>query len=142
MRMNTEPQKDTNRSAEHTGNEDEILRMTGIVRQTAYNIHTYFGPGFLEKVYENALRHRLEALGIITEQQVPVKVYDADGFVVGEYQVDLLIAKSIIVELKALKSLIPEHEAQLLNYLKATRIRHGVLINFGTVRFQIKKYVL
>lgn len=120
----------------------DALQITDHVRQTGYEMHTYFGPGFLEKVYENTLKHRLEQLGIKTEQQIPVKVYDADGFIVGEYQADLFVAGEIIVEMKAVKNLIPEHEAQLLNYLKATRIRHGILMNFGAPKFQIKKYAL
>ena len=76
------------------------------------------------------------------DQQSPITVKDEDGTIVGEYFADLLVEEKLIVEIKATKSLSGEHEAQLLGYLKSTRIEHGLLINFGSFRFQIKKYVL
>tara|TARA_R110001592_G_scaffold23522_3_gene92207 strand:+ start:178 stop:636 length:459 start_codon:yes stop_codon:yes gene_type:complete len=112
------------------------------VRQTAYAIHVYHGHGHLEKVYENALAHRLRNAGLAVEQQYPMKVYDEDGTVIGEYMADLLVEGELIVELKAVRTTAPEHIAQLLGYLKSSRKEHGVLINFGSYKFYIKKYAL
>ena len=112
------------------------------VRETAYAIHVYHGHGHLEKVYENALAHRLRKNGLDVKQQLPLTVYDEDGTLLGDYFADLLIADRLIVELKACRSLADEHVAQLLGYLKSARIEHGLLINFGSYKFQIKKYAL
>lgn len=112
------------------------------LRETAYAIHVYHGQGHLEKVYENALAHRLRKDGVEVKQQHPLTVYDEDGTVLGEYLADLLIDGQLIVELKACRALADEHTAQLLGYLKSARIEHGLLINFGSYKFQIKKYAL
>ena len=111
-----------------------------IVRQTAYNIHVYHGNGHLEKVYENALAHRLRKAGFDVKQQYPMPVYDEDGTIIGDYFGDLLVDNQLIVELKAAKTIADEHIAQTLGYLKASRIEHGLLINFGSYRFQVRKY--
>jgi GxxExxY protein len=113
-----------------------------IVRQTAFDIHVYHGEGHLEKVYENALAHRLRKAGFGVKQQHPLKVYDEDGTEIGDYFADLLVDGRLIVELKAAKTITDEHVAQTLGYLKISRIEHGLLINFGSYRFQIQKYVL
>lgn len=120
----------------------EIRELCDRVRQTAYDIHVYHGHGHLEKVYENALAHRLRKLGLDVKQQHPLKVYDVDGTLIGEYATDLLVDNSLIVELKAAKNLADEHVAQLLGYLKSSRVEHGLLINFGSYKFEIKKYAL
>ena len=122
--------------------ETDIFQLCDIVRETAFAIHKYHRHGHLEKVYENALTHRLRKLGIEVDQQYPILVYDEDGTVVGEYKADLLIAKELVVELKACNSTCDDHVAQLLGYLRSTRIEHGLLINFGAPKFYIKKYVL
>ena len=119
-----------------------INDLCGAVRQTAYDIHVYHGNGHLEKVYENALAHRLRKGGLDVKQQQPLKVYDEDGTEIGDYLADLLVEDRLIVELKAAKTIADEHIAQTLGYLKASRIEHGLLINFGSYRFQIRKYVL
>jgi GxxExxY protein len=119
-----------------------INELCDIVRQTAYDIHVYHGNGYLEKVYENALAHRLRKAGFDVKQQCPLKVYDEDGTVIGDYNADLLVDHSLIVELKASKTIADEHVAQTLGYLKAARIEHGLLVNFGSYRFQIRKYAL
>jgi len=119
-----------------------INDLCNIVRQTAYDIHVYHGNGHLEKVYENALAHRLRKAGLDVEQQHQLKVYDEDGAEIGEYFADLFVDNRLIVELKAAKTIADEHVAQTLGYLKASRIEHGVLINFGSYRFQIRKFVL
>jgi GxxExxY protein len=119
-----------------------INDLCDIVRQTSYDIHVYHSNGHLEKVYENALANRLRKAGLEVKQQHPLKVHDEDGTVIGEYFADLLIDGHLIVELKAAKAIADEHVAQTLGYLKASRIEHGLLINFGSYRFQIRKYVL
>ncbi len=120
---------------------ETINDLCDIVRQTAYDIHVYHGNGHLEKVYENALVHRLRKAGFDVKQQYQLKVYDEDGTEIGEYFADLFVDNRLIVELKAAKTIADEHVAQTLGYLKAARIEHGVLINFGSYRFQIRKYV-
>jgi len=95
-----------------------------------YNVYNTLGYGFLEKVYENALMIELVKAGLAPRAQSPIKVH-YDGRVVGEYIADVLIDDKIIVEIKATKSLTVSHEAQLLNYLKATEIEVGLLLNFG-----------
>ena len=119
----------------------DIKVLCGQVRQTAYEIHLYLGHGHLEKVYENALFHRLQKSGLRVEQQHPIQVFDEDGTLLGDYIADLLVEGVLIVELKAAKSLAPEHEAQILGYLKGARFEHGLLINFGSAKFEIRKFV-
>jgi GxxExxY protein len=119
-----------------------INELCNVVRQTAYDIHVYLGNGHLEKVYENALAHRLRKVGLDVKQQHPLKVYDEDGTEIGDYFADLFVDNRLIVELKAAKAFADEHVAQILGYLKASRIEHGLLINFGSYRFEIKKFVL
>ena len=118
------------------------MKLCDIVRETAYAIHVYHGHGHLEKVYENALVHRLEKAGIQVEQQHPLTVYDEDGTVIGEYFADLLVDNRLIVELKACRTIADEHVAQILGYLRSARREHGLLINFGSPKFEIKKYAL
>lgn len=110
------------------------------VRQVAYDIHVYHGHGHLEKVYENALAHRLAKANMKVKQQQPINVFDEDGTLIGEYFADLLIEDRLIVELKTAKTLAPEHEAQVIGYLKSTHLEHGLLINFGSYRFEIRKF--
>ncbi len=119
-----------------------MKELCDIVRETAYAIHVYHGQGHLEKVYENALAHRLRKAGVEVMQQQPLTVYDEDGTVIGEYFADLFVDGRLIVELKACRALAPEHTAQTLGYLKSARIEDGMLINFGSFRFQIQKYAL
>jgi GxxExxY protein len=88
------------------------------------------GFGFLEKVYENALVIALRQMEVTVEQQAKIPVYFA-GQIVGEYNADLLVENCVIVELKAVQRIAPEHEAQLLNYLRATPYEVGLLLNFG-----------
>jgi len=121
---------------------DEIFVLCDRVREIAYSLHCYLRHGHLEKVYENGLVHRLRAAGIRVEQQVALQVSDEDGMVLGEYVADLVIEGRLIVELKACKTLADEHVAQLLGYLRGCRIEHGLLINFGSPKLQIKKYAL
>ena len=118
----------------------DIKALCDQVRQTAFDIHAYHGHGHLEKVYENALAHRLRKAGLDVGQQHPIKVHDEDGTLIGDYLADLLVEGTLIVELKTAKALAPEHEAQVLGYLKSSRLEHALLINFGSYRFDIRKF--
>ncbi|MDL1893800.1 GxxExxY protein [Sphingobacteriales bacterium CHB3] len=96
-----------------------------------YTVYNTLGFGYLEKVYENAMRVELRKFGLRVEQQKKIDVY-YDSEVVGEYYADLVVNEIIILELKAASAIIPEHEAQIINYLKCTRIELGLLFNFGS----------
>lgn len=122
--------------------QQDIMQLSDVVRQTGYDIHVYHGHGHVEKVYENALAHRLRKLGLDVKQQVPLTVRDEDGTVIGEFVADLLVDGRLIVELKAARALADEHIAQVLGYMRASRQEHGLLINFGSARFQIRKFIL
>ena len=96
----------------------------------AFKVHAQLGHGFLERVYENAMGIELRKDGLQVQQQCPIPVF-YDGCPVGEYFADLLIESKVICELKAAATLTSEHEAQLVNYLAATGMETGLLINFG-----------
>ncbi len=119
-----------------------IFELCDLVREVAYAIHLYHAHGHLEKVYENTLAHRLRKLGLNVQQQHPLTVQDEDGTIVGTYAADLFIDNQLIIELKAARTIADEHVAQILGYLRASRIEHGLLINFGSHRFEIRKFVL
>jgi GxxExxY protein len=121
--------------------EDDIFKLCDVVRETSFALHGWLRHGHLEKVYENGLAHRLHKAGLCVEQQHPLKVLDEDGTALGDYFADLLVEGRLIIELKACKALGDEHVAQLLGYLRACRMEHGLLINFGAPRLQIKKYI-
>ncbi len=91
-------------------------------------------------MYENALADRLRKAGLEVGQQRPIKVYDEDGALIGDYFADLLVDGWLIIELKTVKAIALEHEAQILGYLKSSRLGHGLLINFGAYKFEIRKY--
>ena len=112
-----------------------------MIRQTSFDIHKYLHHGHLEKVYENALVSRLTKMGK-DEHQYPLQVKDQDGTVIGDYIADLFIKDILIIKIKACKTIADEHIAQILGYLRASNIEHGLLINFGSSKFQIKKYIL
>jgi len=95
-----------------------------------YKVYNTLGFGFLEKVYENALKLELLKNGLFVEKQMPITVF-YDDHVVGEYFADLVVEKKIIIEIKAAEALCEEHELQLINYLKATDYEIGLLLNFG-----------
>jgi len=118
----------------------DIKELCAQVRQISYDIHVYHGHGHLEKVYENALAHRLRKAGLEVRQQYPVQVQDEDGALIGDYYADLLVEGWLMVELKTAKALADEHSAQVLGYLKSARLEHGLLINFGSYRFELRKF--
>ena len=120
----------------------EILRLSDVVRRTRLEIHKYLRSGFTEKIYENALAHRLRKRGIRVEQQECIRVYDEDGTLLGLLRTDILVERMLICEIKSCSTLVDAHTAQLLGYLRATRMQHGLLINFGGPKLEIKKYIL
>jgi len=117
------------------------MDLCDIVRETSYSIHRYLRSGHLEKVYENSLAHRLRKKTVALKQQHPIEVYDEDGTPLGHFVADLLVEEQLVVELKACSTLVPEHTAQILGYLRGCRLRHGMLINFGAPIIQIKKLI-
>jgi GxxExxY protein len=120
----------------------EVNKLCDVIRETSFAIHKYFRSGHLEKIYENVLAHRLTKLGIPVVQQHPLDVFDEDGTLLGHFCAHLFVANILVVEVKACRVLVDEHIAQLLGYLRASRVEHGLLINFGGQKFQIKKYIL
>ena len=123
-------------------NDNEVMGLCDRIRATSFAVHAYLKHGHLEKIYENALAHCLGKQGVHVEQQYPLKVFDEDGTILGDYFADLFIEKQLIVEIKACQVLVNDHIAQILGYLRASRMRHGLLINFGAPKLQIKKFVL
>ena len=120
----------------------EINQLCDVVRETSFAIHTYHRNGHLEKIYENALVNRLRKQGLKVEQQFPLTVRDEGGTILGEFFADLFVDDCLVVELKACRAVLEEHVAQLLGYLKSSRIRTGLLINFGQPRLYVKKYLM
>ncbi len=113
--------------------------ITDRIIKAYYAVHNKLGYGFLEKVYQNALCIELRKMGFRVEKQKPIKVsYDSE--IVGEYYADVIVNDLVILELKAAEGLVEEHERQLLNYLKATEIEVGLLLNFG-VKAQFKRKI-
>ncbi len=115
--------------------------LTEKILGAAFKVQNTLGCGFLEKVYENAMIVELSRAGISVEQQKPMQVR-YQGAIVGEYQADLVVDSRVMVELKAVSKLDSIHEAQLLNYLKATRVRVGLLFNFGCPKLQYRRFVV
>lgn len=106
----------------------------------AYRVANELGIGFLEKVYENALAYELLKAGVVFKQQAPVVVNYGD-IVAGEYIADFIVEDSVIVELKAIKKLESTHFAQVMNYLRATKMPVALLINFGNPKTEIKRII-
>ncbi|MDO9186634.1 MAG: GxxExxY protein [Bacteroidia bacterium] len=105
--------------------------ITGKILKAFFNVYNTIGYGFYEKVYENALSIELKKLNLKCENQRPVTVY-YEGNIVGSYFADIIVEDKVIVELKAVDLIIEEHEIQLVNYLRATEMEVGLLLNFGT----------
>ena len=114
--------------------------LTAKIIECAYKVHNRLGFGFLESVYQNALMIELNKAGLSAEPQSPIKVFYEER-IVGDFIADIIVEGKVILELKAVKELHPAHEAQLTNYLKATSIEVGLLINFGE-SVQVKRRVL
>jgi GxxExxY protein len=104
--------------------------ITALILKAFFKVYNTLGYGFLEKVYENAMVIELRKMGVEVEAQYPILVYYFEDKV-GHYSADLFVSQKVIVELKASSTLHPEHEAQLINYLKGTNVEVGMLLNFG-----------
>lgn len=116
---------------------DVDLLITEIIN-SAYSVRLVLGPGFLESVYQKALAIELSQRNIPYDLEYPMNVYYKDE-VVGEFRADMIVDHRVIVELKAVNSLTSAHEVQLVNYLTATRLDNGLLINFGASKIEIKR---
>ncbi|PMB50828.1 GxxExxY protein [Fischerella thermalis CCMEE 5201] len=119
---------------------DEIDKITQKIIGCAYTVSNVLGVGFLEKVYENALVHELRKAGLRVKQQYNLQIL-YDSIVVGEYFVDLIVEECVLVELKAVKNLDDGNFAQCMSYLKASRLKVCLLINFGNPKVEIKRIV-
>ena len=118
-----------------------LNELTYAINGAIFEVNRLLGPGFLEKVYENALLMELQQRGIRAAAQCPIKVKYKDQ-IVGEYFADLLVEDKVIIELKTVDKIEGIHEAQLLNYLKATGIKVGLVVNFKNSKTEIKRLVL
>ena len=123
-------------------NFQDVNELCDVVRETSFAIHCYHRNGHLEKVYENALAHRLRKQGISVKQQHPLTVYDEDGMVLGEYFADLLVEDRLIVELKAVKEVAGSMSPKSSATCRSSRLETGLLINFGSSKLHVKKYLL
>ncbi|CAA6678660.1 MULTISPECIES: GxxExxY protein [unclassified Lentimonas] len=121
-------------------NETDINHLCDTIRECSFGLHKHLRHGHLEKIYENGLAHRLKKLEIVVQQQAPV--YDEDGTILGDLNADLLVSGEIIVELKAVRAVNDDHVAQLLGYLRGSGKKYGLLINFGSPKLFIKRYIL
>ncbi|MDZ7698865.1 MAG: GxxExxY protein [Deltaproteobacteria bacterium] len=119
----------------------DLNDLTYRIRGAVFEVNRILGAGFLEKVYERALLVELRHQGLKAESQAPITVQYKDE-IVGEYSADIVVEGQIILELKAVDSLQKIHEAQVLNYLKATGYKIGLLINFTHPKAEIKRFVL
>jgi GxxExxY protein len=116
----------------------ELEELTGKIIGCAMAVHGVLGPGFLESVYQKALMHELRKAGITFECEKPITV-TYDGIVVGDFSADMLIEASVLIDNKAVSALTPAREVQIVNYLTATGIEIGLLLNFGAARLEFKR---
>jgi len=116
----------------------EEQALTETIIGCAMKVHSALGPGFLESVYQKALAHELQKAGLKIECEKPITVH-YDGVVVGDFFADLLVDDKVMLELKANQTLAPANEVQLVNYLTATGIEIGLLLNFGAERLEFKR---
>ncbi len=115
--------------------------LTETIIGCAFQVINELGSGFLESVYEKAMLIALSEKGLSVQSQLPIKVYFRNK-IVGDFYADLFVENKIIVELKAVKNLYPEHKAQVINYLKGTGIEVGLLINFGNPKMEFHRFYL
>ena len=119
----------------------DLNELTYKINAAIFEVNRTLGPGFLEKVYENALMIELGNLGLRAQAQAPVNVHYKDT-IVGAYFADILVEDTVVLELKTVDELSKIHEAQLLNYLKATGLKVGLLVNFKDKKAKIRRMVL
>lgn len=122
-------------------NQSQIFQLCATIRETSLAAHRFLRHGHAEKIYENSLANRLRKAGLNVRPQHPLAVYDEDGSLLGDFFADLLVENELIVELKAVRQLVDEHTAQVLGYLRASRLEHAMLINFGSPVIQFKKFI-
>lgn len=132
--MDEQDMQDTERQSEL-----QFGKITEAIIGCAFEVINELGVGFLESVYEKSLAIALQEKGLQVQCQHPIQVRFRNR-VVGEYYADLLVEGKVIVELKAVKAIAPEHQAQIINYLKATGIEVGLLINFGSSKLEYKRF--
>jgi GxxExxY protein len=123
-----------------TADERRLNEISETIIGCCYTVSNTLGAGFLEKIYENALCHELRKQGHVAEQQKAI-VVKYDGVVMGEYFADVLVGKCIVVEIKTVRALDEAHRAQCLNYLKATKLKLGLVVNFGDPKVEIMRVV-
>lgn len=114
----------------------EIEKILQIIKEAAFEVRLQLAPGYLESVYQNALVWELRSRGLTAEKEISIPVR-YKNHIVGDFRADILVNDSIIIELKAVREINPIHEAQLVNYLVATGIDYGYLINYGGDKYRI-----
>lgn len=112
--------------------------LAGQIIGLAMKVHSELGSGFLESVYQNALAHELKKAGFEVQTEARLNVH-YDNILVGTFDADMIVNKTLIIENKAVQKLVPAHEVQLVNYLTATKIDEGLLLNFGAPSLEFKK---
>ena len=117
----------------------DINEITYEINGAIFEVNRILGPGFLEKVYENALMIELNKRGLDSKNQVPINVSYKNS-IVGEYIADIIVEDKVIIEIKTVEKLAPIHKAQLLNYLKATGLHIGILVNFKNKKAEIDRF--
>jgi GxxExxY protein len=122
-------------------NESQILDLCATIREKSLSAHRFLRHGHTEKIYENALFNRLRKAGYAVKQQHPLSVHDEDGALLGDFFADLVVENELIIELKAVRQLVDEHTAQVLGYLRASRLEHAMLVNFGSPVIQFRKFI-
>jgi GxxExxY protein len=121
--------------------EAQIHQLCAVVRETSLAAHRFLRHGHAEKISENSLANRLRKRGLNVRQQHPIPVHDEDGTLLGDFYADLLVEGELILELKAVRHLADEHTAQVLGYLRGSRLEHAMLINFGAPIIRFKKLI-
>lgn len=115
--------------------------LTARILEAAFAVHNTLGAGFLEKVYANALTLELRAKGLACEHEAPLQVRYREA-IVGDYLADIVVERRVLLELKACSALDPVHEAQIMNYLRASNLRVGLLMNIGRPKLQYRRFVV
>lgn len=113
--------------------------LTGEILEACFEVSNELGIGFVESVYEKALVVALQQKGLKAERQIPLTVYFR-GVVVGEFFADVLVENKVLIELKAVKNFVNEHFAQIINYLKTTKIEVGLIVNFGNPKLEYRRF--
>ncbi len=114
----------------------EIERICSLIVDTAFKLHKDIGPGLLESAYETILAAKLEDIGLVVDQQVPIDIQYEQVHLPAAFRVDLLVEKRIILEIKSVEKTLPVHAKQVITYLRLTNLTHGFVINFGTPMFK------